>query len=161
MWFMLICNYSEASKLIFQILGKKINHYMKYFQSWTQRYPLKSKINTFELPFTSGKKSGSVSNILAIFDDYNINYIISKREVLLAIHVHNFSELKSLANNIYKISTYTVRHGDEIGGGGGQVWDLHSTHFWCLIHIGHHCCDDLKVHSWGKIEMQRFCWTIS
>ena len=35
--------------------------------------------------------------ISAIFDNYIINYIISMRDVLLAIN--NFSKLKSLANN--------------------------------------------------------------
>ena len=35
--------------------------------------------------------------ILAIFDKFIIKHIVSKRNVLLAIH--NFSELKSLAKN--------------------------------------------------------------
>ena len=39
--------------------------------------------------------------MLAIFIIYIRNYIISKWDVLIAIH--NFSELKSLANNIAKL----------------------------------------------------------
>ena len=49
------------------------------------------------LVFSPRVNNSYIKVILAIFDNYIIKYIMSKRVVLLAIH--NFSKLKSLTNN--------------------------------------------------------------